>query len=86
MEVLAVAVGRDELAEAIVEKGKFFEWRKENFKKRSVIERKNSRNEVKLKEMLSWRNPRLNEIVENLELQLWYHIKEWMKNDLNWIN
>ena len=29
--VSTVAVGRDESAEAIVEKGKFFEWRKEKF-------------------------------------------------------
>ena len=86
MVVFAVAARRDESVEAIVEKGKFFEWRKEIFKKRSVIERKTSRNEVKLKEMLSWRNPRLNKIGENLEIQLWYHIKEWMKNDLNRIN
>ena len=40
------------------------------FKKRSVTERKTSRNEVKLKKMLNWKNPRLNEIRENLELQL----------------
>ena len=60
--------------------------KKGNFKKWSVTEWKTSRNEVKLKEMLNWMNPRLNKIGENLEFQLWYHIKEWMKNDLNQIN
>jgi len=41
---------------------------RKNFKKRSVTERKTSRNEVKLKKMLNWKNPRSNEIGENLEL------------------
>ena len=40
---------------------------RKNFKKRCVTERKTSRNEVKLKEMLNWMNPRLNKIGENLE-------------------
>ena len=55
MVVSAVAVGRDESAEAIVEKGKFFEWRKEKFQETMRNWKKNFK---------KW-----SEIEENVELE-----------------
>ena len=70
MVVLAVATRKMSQQKPLLKKENSLNEERKNFKKRCVTERKTSRNEVKLKEMLSWKNPRLNEIGENLELLL----------------